>query len=136
MPRVSSQVVVVGAPFSGRTALGKRLAEHYGFVYISTSELIAEEVRRDTVHGRRVRAQFQQRQLVDDFLVEKLIEERTSRKDCRMQGFVLEGYPKNQAQMENLKNMKLSPTLIVALDAPLEVLKTRATDSDALTKRY
>lgn len=133
---MSSQVVVVGAPFSGRTALGKRLAEHYGFVYISTSELIAEEVRRDTVHGRRVRAQFQQRQLVDDFLVEKLIEERTSRKDCRMQGFVLEGYPKNQAQMENLKNMKLSPTLIVALDAPLEVLKTRATDSDALTKRY
>ena len=128
--------MVVGAPFSGRTALGKRLAEHYGFVYISTSELIAEEVRRDTVHGRRVRAQFQQRQLVDDFLVEKLIEERTSRKDCRMQGFVLEGYPKNQAQMENLKNMKLSPTLIVALDAPLEVLKTRATDSDALTKRY
>ncbi len=93
-------------------------------------------MRRDTVHGRRVRAQFQQRQLVDDFLVEKLIEERTARKDCRMQGFVLEGYPKNQAQLENLKNMKLSPTLVVALDAPLDLLQSRTTDTDALVRRY
>jgi len=88
-------------------------------VYISTSELIAEEVRRDTVHGRKVRGQFQANQLVDDFLVEKLIEERIARKDCRMQGFVLEGYPKKQQQFDNLRNLKLSPTMIVAIDAPL-----------------
>jgi adenylate kinase len=59
-------------------------------------------------------------------LIEKLIEERTSKKDCKMQGFVLEGYPKNREQFENIKNMKLDPTLIVAIDAPLELIKTRS----------
>lgn len=53
-----------------------------------------------------------------------------------MQGFVLEGYPKNQQQFDNLRNMKLSPTMIVAIDAPLELISTRSTDSEALGKRY
>jgi hypothetical protein len=35
-----------------------------------------------------------------------------------MQGFVLEGYPKNNEQFKNLKSMKLNPTLIVALNTP------------------
>lgn len=35
-----------------------------------------------------------------------------------MQGFVLEGYPKNMEQFDNIKNMKLTPTLIVAIDTP------------------
>ena len=48
----------MGAPFSGRTTLGKKIAEHYNFVYISTSFLIAEEIRRDTIHGRKIKTQF------------------------------------------------------------------------------
>lgn len=42
-----------------------------------------------------------------------------------MQGFVLEGYPKNREQFENIRNMRLSPTLIVAIDAPLELVQQR-----------
>jgi adenylate kinase len=74
--------------------------------------------------------------MVDDFLVEKLIEERIARKDCRMQGFVLEGYPKNQQQFDNLRNMKLAPTMVVAIDAPLQLLSGRTQDPDALKHRY
>lgn len=98
MPRVSSQIIIMGAPFSGRTALGKKIAEHYNFVYISTSFLLAEEIRRDTIHGRKIKSQFLNNELIDNFLIEKLIEERTAKKDCKMQGFVLEGYPKNREQ--------------------------------------
>ena len=131
MPRVSSQIIIMGAPFSGRTALGKKIAEHYNFVYISTSFLIAEEIRRDTIHGRKVKGQFANNELIDNFLIEKLIEERTAKKDCRMQGFVLEGYPKNREQFENIRNMKLSPTLIVAIDAPLELVAQRSQSEPA-----
>jgi len=37
-----------------------------------------------------------------------------------MQGFVIEGYPKNKEQYENMKSMKLNPSLIVAIDTPIE----------------
>lgn len=115
-PRSVSQIIIVGAPFSGRTSLGKRLAQHYNLIYISTSQLIAEEVRRDTIHGRKVKNDFLNNVPVDNFLIEKLIEQRILKKDCRMQGFILEGYPKTKEQLDNIKNMKLDPTMVIAID--------------------
>jgi adenylate kinase len=86
-------------------------------IYISTSFLIAEEIRKDTIHGRKIKSQYLNSEMIDSFLLEKLIEDRVSKKDCKLQGFVLEGYPKNKDQFENIKNLKLNPTLIVAIDA-------------------
>jgi hypothetical protein len=36
-----------------------------------------------------------------------------------MQGFVIEGYPKTKEQYDNIKNMKLCPTMVVAIDTPI-----------------
>ena len=47
-----------------------------------------------------------------------------------MQGFVIEGYPKNQEQYDNVKDMKLSPSMIVAIDTPIEHSKSRNTLSE------
>lgn len=33
-----------------------------------------------------------------------------------MQGFILEGYPKTKEQLDNIKNMKLDPTMVIAID--------------------
>lgn len=117
VPRSTSQIIIIGAPQSGRTTLGKKIAEFYNLIYISTSFLIAEEIRKDTIHGRKIKSQYLNSEMIDSFLLEKLIEDRVSKKDCKLQGFVLEGYPKNKDQFENIKNLKLNPTLIVAIDA-------------------
>ena len=44
-----------------------------------------------------------------------------------MQGVVIEGYPKTKEQFDNLKTMKLQPSLIVAIDSPLELSQSRST---------
>lgn len=75
------------------------IADRYKLVYISTSFLLAEEIRKDTIHGRKIKTQYINNQLIDSFLIEKLIEERITKKDCRIQGFVLEGYPKTKEQL-------------------------------------
>lgn len=80
---------------------------------------------------------FLNNKLIDTFLVEKLIEERIFKKDCRMQGFILEGYPKTKEQLENIKNMKLDPTVIISIDTPKEVCEQRsAIDPAKLSGRY
>lgn len=93
--------------------------------------MILEEIRRDTIHGQKMKEPFMKKAMIDSFLIDKLIEERIQKKDCKMQGFVLEGYPKDQAQFENLKSMRINPTLIVALDCPIEVSAKRLPQSDA-----
>jgi adenylate kinase len=65
-------------------------------------------------------------ELIDNFLIEKLIEERLAKKDCKIQGVVIEGYPKNKEQFENIKNMKLLPSFIVAIDTPKELSQNRS----------
>ena len=59
----------MGAPLSGRTTLGKKVAAHYSFVYLSTSCLIAEEVRKDSIHGRKIKQHYLNHELIDNFLV-------------------------------------------------------------------
>jgi len=43
-----------------------------------------------------------------------------------MQGFVIEGYPKNKEQYDNIKSMKLNPTMIVAIDTPINHSRTHS----------
>lgn len=37
-----------------------------------------------------------------------------------LQGFILEGFPKNATQLEYLKDLKIEPTLFVVLTLPFE----------------
>jgi hypothetical protein len=40
-PRKNTRIIVVGAPFSGRTTLGKKIAAKYNLIYVSTAVLIS-----------------------------------------------------------------------------------------------
>ena len=88
--------MILGAPYSGRTTLGKKIAQKYNLIYVSSAVLVAEEIRKDSVMGRKLKEKYLSNEMVDNISIEKLIEERISKKDCQMQGYVLEGYPKNE----------------------------------------
>lgn len=45
------------------------IADRYKLVYISTSFLLAEEIRKDTIHGRKIKTQYINNQLIDSFLI-------------------------------------------------------------------
>ncbi len=60
--------------------------------------LISNEVRKDSITGRKIKDSFLKHELIDEFTIQKLIEERINKTDCLMQGFVLEGYPKTKEQ--------------------------------------
>lgn len=137
-PRKNTQIILIGAPHSGRTTLGKRIAQKYNLTYISSTILICEELRRDTVTGRKIKDKFLKKELIDDFTIEKLIDERISKKDCQMQGFVLEGYPKTKEQWKNLKNLRISPNFILGLDTPEAEIRERHGDTlcEDFSKRY
>ena len=47
--------MILGAPKSGRTTLGSKIAHKYNLTYVSTAVLLAEEIRRDTVIGRKIK---------------------------------------------------------------------------------
>lgn len=49
-----------------------------------------------------------------------LIHNRISQVDCHLQGYVLEGFPKTEVQIQSLPDLKIQPTLVVVLECDQE----------------
>jgi SpoVK/Ycf46/Vps4 family AAA+-type ATPase len=54
-PRTCSHILIIGAPHTGRTTLAKSFAEYYNLVYISSTALISNEIRKDSLTGKKIK---------------------------------------------------------------------------------
>ncbi|CAK72954.1 unnamed protein product (macronuclear) [Paramecium tetraurelia] len=126
-PTRAGRILVIGPPGSGRSTLAKHLCSRYGFVYISTRELISNLVNKKGTTGKEAFEKVNKGELVDDRIINALIKERINQTDCQLQGYVLDGYPKTEQQMESLNELNIQPTLIVIIDAVDDVVLKRLT---------
>jgi adenylate kinase len=96
------ELILLGAPGSGKGTQGDRLAERLGAPRISTGDLLREAVREGTPLGAKARGFMEAGELVPDDLVDSLLAERLRRDDAR-DGFLLDGYPRNLDQAGSLE---------------------------------
>lgn len=122
-PTRPASILICGPPGSGRSSLGKMLAKKYGFVYVSSEALLADQIAKKTEVGRIALNAMKSGELgkeyfyeVSDDIMNGLIHNRVSQVDCHLQGYVLEGFPKTDVQINSLPDLKIQPTLVVVLD--------------------
>lgn len=96
------QIVLIGAPGSGKGTQAKLLSEHYGIPQISTGDLLRQAVAQRHPLGLAARAVMDQGLLVSDEIVLGIIEDRLSKPDTQ-RGFLLDGFPRNLAQAQALE---------------------------------
>lgn len=63
--------------------------------------------------------------LVPDEIIMTLLNERLSKNDCVIQGFILDGFPKNLNQIQSLEDLRIKPNFIVVLEGNEETLVER-----------
>lgn len=72
--------------------------------------------------------------LIPEEIVIPLIENRLKESDCRVNGWVLDGFPQTEAQIHLLKSLKIKPSLVCIFEQPetesLRRLKSRRLDPD------
>jgi adenylate kinase len=98
------RIVLLGAPGSGKGTQSQRLVERFGIPQISTGDLLRAAVQRGTDYGLRAKAAMDAGQLVADEIVLGIIGDRLVEPDAH-KGFILDGFPRNQAQAEALGEM-------------------------------
>ncbi len=124
------RIVLLGPPGCGKGTQAQRLQKDLGSPQISTGDLLREAGAAGTELGLQAKALMDAGEFVSDSIVLGMIKERLGARDVE-RGYVLDGFPRNQAQAEGLDAVlsDLGQTLdaTVLLDVDFEVLMKRLT---------
>ncbi|MBF6024215.1 adenylate kinase [Lysobacter niastensis] len=122
------RLVLLGAPGSGKGTQAARLKEHLQVPHISTGDLLRAEVAAGTKLGLEAKEIMAAGNLVSDEILLGMLEDRFSRPDTAG-GFILDGYPRNQAQADALDKLlgriRQPMDFAVQLEVPTELLVER-----------
>lgn len=122
------KVLLIGAPGSGKSTQGQRLADQLGLEYIAAGDLLRAQVEARSALGLTVAAFVAQGRLVPDDLIIELVVPALHAA-ARRGGYVLDGFPRSLAQMcrsWGLGEKDLAgPDAVIFLAAPRDVLVER-----------
>ena len=89
-------IVLLGAPGSGKGTQSAKLVDEYGFNHLSTGDLLRAAVKAGTNLGKKAKTFMDAGELVPDEVVIGLVEE-TLKKDPEA-SYLLDGFPRTPAQ--------------------------------------
>ena len=129
---MSARLVIMGPQGSGKGTQAARLAERLGVPAISTGDIFRANVKGGTPLGLEAKAIMDAGDLVPDSITNAMVRDRLAEPDAET-GFILDGYPRNAAQVEALDAVLAEDG--VGLDAVLELTADRAELLSRLAKR-
>ena len=123
-------IVIFGAPGSGKGTQSDKLIEHYHLFHISTGDVLRDNISRGTDLGKTAKGYIDQGQLVpDELIIDLLAQVLDENKDKASQGVIFDGYPRTIPQAEALEGMLADRgtqvDAVVGLEVPDEELIKR-----------
>lgn len=119
----SARLLIVGPQGSGKGTQGVRIAESYGVPVVSTGDIFRANIKAGSALGQQVTAILDRGDLVPDELTSEIVRDRLSQADAA-DGFLLDGYPRNTAQVAHLDEFLAgrgeSLDAVILLDVPRE----------------
>ena len=122
------RIVLLGAPGSGKGTQAKMMAQKYKVPQISTGDILRAAVAEKTEIGKKVSAIMEAGELVSDDIVIDAVTDRL-RANASRRGFVLDGFPRNIPQAQELD------TRLGWLGRPLQLVLQFALDNEIVIKR-
>lgn len=97
-------IIMLGAPGSGKGTLAQKIQNNFMLPHISTGDILREEINSNSNLGKKFKEIIKTGNLISDDLVFEIVKKRISKKDC-MNGYILDGYPRNIKQAIMLEAM-------------------------------
>ncbi len=120
---MSARLVIMGPQGAGKGTQAARLATRLGVPAISTGDIFRANVKGGTPLGVQAKAIIDAGDLVPDEITNAMVRDRLREVDAS-EGFILDGYPRNAAQVVALDAVLAE--LGAELDAVIELSAGRA----------
>lgn len=98
-------LVLFGAPGSGKGTQSARLIDRYGLYHISTGEVLRDHIARKTPLGITAEKYISKGHLIPDELIIELLENVMDEEAKGAKGIVFDGFPRTIPQAEALEKM-------------------------------
>ena len=121
-------IIMMGAQGTGKGTVAGFLKDELGIPHISTGEIFRKNIKEGTELGKIATKYADEGKLVPDEVTNQMVRNRLNESDCE-NGFILDGYPRNLVQAEELdkiladKNTKVD--LVVNLTTPTDEIIER-----------
>ena len=97
-------IVIMGAQGTGKGTVAGILKEELNIPHISTGDIFRKNIKEETELGKIATKYIDDGKLVPDEVTNQMVKSRINEPDCK-NGFILDGYPRNLAQAEELDKM-------------------------------
>ncbi len=122
-------IALFGPPGAGKGTQSTKLMEKYNLAYISTGDLLREEIAEDSDLGRKAKDIIARGELASDEVIVQIIEKKIRMNNDNVNGFLFDGFPRTYVQAYILEGLLLklntSLTCMLSLDVPEDELVNR-----------
>jgi adenylate kinase family enzyme len=111
------QIFLAGLPGSGKGTLAKSLSSEFGLAHVRTGDLVRDIVAKgENSRATTIKRHMEAGELVPAHIMQHVVLDRLEMPDCRMFGFVLDGYPPSKEDLENLQRNNINPSIVFYLE--------------------
>ena len=123
-------IVIFGAPGSGKGTQSENLIKHYELFHISTGDVLRDHIKRGTELGKTAKQYIDQGQLLpDELMIGILAQVIDDNKEAAQNGVIFDGFPRTIPQAEALETLLnergTSVSAVVGLEVPEQELIDR-----------
>lgn len=104
------KLVIFGPPGSGKGTYSSRLEDRLDIKHIATGDIYREHIKKETEIGRKAKKYYEEGKLVPDSITNEIL--KRSLEEIGMDGFILDGYPRNLNQARFLDGLVKLDALI------------------------
>ena len=100
-----NNIVIFGAPGSGKGTQSDKMIEKYGLNHISTGDVLRAEIKKGSELGKTAQGYIDQGQLIPDDLMVSILASVYDAFGRDHKGVIFDGFPRTIPQAEALKQM-------------------------------
>lgn len=118
-------VVIAGPPAAGKGTQCEKIKEKFGYVHISTGDILRANVKEGTELGKKANEYMTAGKLVPSELIVDLVKDRLQQADVLENGCLLDGFPRAPDQAKAMVDAGIVVDKFVLIEVPDETLVER-----------